>query len=50
MVDPVLACDGHTYERDAILQIRGSLSPMTRGPIDKTKLIPNRALKNSTLL
>jgi hypothetical protein len=49
MIDPVLACDGHTYERDAILQIRGSLSPMTRQPIDKTNLIPNRALKNSIL-
>jgi hypothetical protein len=49
MTDPVLASDGHTYEREAILQIRGSLSPMTRQPINKTKLISNRALKNSIL-
>jgi len=47
MDDPVIASDGHTYERHAILQTRNSLSPMTREPIDKTKLIPNRALKNA---
>lgn len=49
MEDPVICEDGYTYERLAILSTRGSLSPMTRQPIDKTKLIPNRALKNSIL-
>lgn len=49
MTDPVLCNDGYTYERNAILQIRGSHSPMTRELIDKTKLIPNRALKNTIL-
>lgn len=45
MIDPVLCEDGITYERKAIMSIRNSLSPMTRQPIDKTKLLPNRALK-----
>jgi hypothetical protein len=49
MSDPVLCNDGYTYEKNAILQIRGSHSPMTRELIDKTKLIPNRALKNTIL-
>ena len=49
MEDPVICSDGHTYERQAILSIRGSHSPMTRELIDKTKLIPNRALKNCIL-
>jgi hypothetical protein len=46
MKDPVLCEDGFTYERSAIISLRNSISPMTRQPIDKTKLIPNRALKN----
>jgi hypothetical protein len=46
MKDPVLCEDGFTYERSAIMSIHNSISPMTRQPIDKTKLIPNRALKN----
>jgi hypothetical protein len=47
MNDPVLCEDGFTYERSAIMSTRDSLSPMTRQPIDKTKLIPNRALINA---
>jgi len=47
MDDPVLCDDGYTYERSAIQSIRNSLSPMTRQPIDKTRLIPNRALKDA---
>jgi hypothetical protein len=46
MKDPVLCEDGFTYERSAILSIKNSLSPMTRQPINKNNLIPNRALKN----
>ena len=46
MTDPVICADGYTYERNAILQLRGSFSPMTRQPIDKLGLIPNRALKS----
>ena len=47
MNDPVLCEDGYTYERTAIMNIPNSLSPMTRQPIDKSKLIPNRALKSA---
>ena len=49
MSDPVICSDGNSYERKAILQIRDSLSPLTREPIDKNNLIPNRALKNIIL-
>lgn len=47
MCDPVLCEDGYTYERKAIMGITNSLSPMTRQPINKYKLISNRALKDS---
>ena len=47
MKDPVLCEDGHTYERTAIMKISGSLSPLTKEIINKSKLIPNRALKNA---
>ena len=46
MEDPVLASDGHTYEREAIEtwhQINNT-SPITR--LRNTALIPNRALKS----
>ena len=46
MEDPVICNDGYTYERSAIESITGNISPMTRQEIDKTNLIPNRALKN----
>ena len=46
MNDPVLCEDGYTYERTAIMSLRDSFSPMTRQPINKSNLIPNRALKN----
>lgn len=47
MDDPVLCEDGYSYEKSAIIAIQNSLSPMTRQPINKSKLIPNRALKNT---
>ena len=43
MKDPVICDDGYTYERIAILSTTDSLSPMTRQPIDKSKVLPNRA-------
>ena len=49
MKDPVICNDGYTYERSAIESITGNISPMTRQEIDKTNLIPNRALKNCIL-
>ncbi|VVU94472.1 U-box domain [seawater metagenome] len=47
MVDPVIASDGHTYERTAILEVirRGGVSPLTREALTPV-LLPNRRLKN----
>ncbi|NBR15921.1 MAG: hypothetical protein EBU01_15295, partial [Crocinitomicaceae bacterium] len=47
MVDPVVCTDGKTYERTSILGLPTSSSPLTRQPIDKTNLIPNRNLKDA---
>ena len=43
MFDPVIAIDGHTYERDAILEAlgRSMLSPMTGQPMESRNLISN---------
>ena len=49
-MDPVVASDGITYERDAIVRCmvtRGFVSPSTRQIID-ARLIPNRALERIT--
>ena len=47
MVDPVVDPDGHSYEREAILEwlSRDSRSPITRKPISRDELRPNRALQ-----
>jgi hypothetical protein len=47
MYNPVIASDGNTYERKAIKRWLKdhSTSPITRQPISKTGLIPNRAVK-----
>jgi hypothetical protein len=47
MNDPVICEDSYTYEREAIMALDNSISPMTRQPINKSNLIPNRALKNA---
>jgi hypothetical protein len=47
MDDPVICEDGHTYERMSIVNLRNSLSPITREPINKKNLIPNRNLANA---
>ena len=46
-VDPVIADDGHTYERSAIIQwLAGACtSPMTRQPISLDSLRPNYLVK-----
>jgi hypothetical protein len=47
MRDPVILCDGHSYERAAIalwLQ-KQSVSPMTRRPLESTIFTPNLALR-----
>jgi hypothetical protein len=47
MADPVVASDGHTYERSAIERVLrdSGLSPLTREPL-KWGLFPNIALRN----
>lgn len=49
MVDPVICCDGHTYERVAIeMWLRNnSRSPKTNQPLASRELIPNHALRSS---
>ena len=48
MYNPVIASDGNTYERKAIKRWLKdhSTSPITRQPISKTSLIPNRSVKS----
>ena len=45
--DPVLAEDGHTYEREAIVQWieRNGRSPLTNQPLSLERLYPNYAIK-----
>lgn len=47
MQDPVIAADGHTYERSAmeVWLKEHALSPMTGLPLPNKTLIPNRSLK-----
>jgi hypothetical protein len=49
MTDPVIAPDGHTYERSAIenwLKINKT-SPVTNLPLSSNNLIPNIALRST---
>lgn len=47
MKDPVVAGDGHTYERNAITAWirRHGISPITQAPISLRSLVPNLAIK-----
>ncbi|KAJ1463330.1 hypothetical protein M885DRAFT_610341 [Pelagophyceae sp. CCMP2097] len=48
MVDPVVAADGHTYERVSIerwVRTRRS-SPQTNAPLSSREVVPNHALKS----
>ena len=47
MTDPVICQDGYTYEKLSIMKFQKSISPITRETIDKSKIIPNRALKET---
>ncbi|KAL3153167.1 hypothetical protein ABBQ38_011919 [Trebouxia sp. C0009 RCD-2024] len=49
MVDPVIAGDGHTYERTAIQHwLQGSsLSPVTGDKLPHTRLVPNVLVKSA---
>ena len=46
--DPVMTCDGHTYERKAIEAWLNSHdnSPVTNLPLSNKNLMPNVVLKN----
>eukprot|EP00617_Octactis_speculum_P014832 CAMPEP_0185750568 /NCGR_PEP_ID=MMETSP1174-20130828/9350_1 /TAXON_ID=35687 /ORGANISM="Dictyocha speculum, Strain CCMP1381" /LENGTH=86 /DNA_ID=CAMNT_0028427179 /DNA_START=82 /DNA_END=338 /DNA_ORIENTATION=- len=49
MEDPVIAADGHTYDRLAIQQSFASgntKSPMTNQLLETANLIPNRSMKS----
>ena len=50
MEDPVMAADGHSYERreiEAWLDRGKRMSPMTGAPLPHTHLMPNHALRNA---
>ena len=50
MTDPVLTCDGHTYERDEIVkwfQTGKLTSPLTGATLHSRTLIPNIALRGA---
>ena len=48
MLHPVVAPDGHTYERTAIERwlAKKRTSPMTAAPMGSGGLVPNHALKS----
>ncbi|KAL0040614.1 hypothetical protein WJX77_012463 [Trebouxia sp. C0004] len=49
MVDPVIAADGHTYERVAIEQWlqHGDISPVTGNALAHTRLLPNVLIRKA---
>ena len=49
MVDPVIAADGHTYERTAITEWlkRQHTSPVTQVPLPHPRLVPNLLIKGA---
>jgi small GTP-binding protein len=49
MRDPVLAADGHSYDRSAIEAWlkRKQTSPLTNEPMESAQLMPNRALRSA---
>ena len=48
MQDPVIASDGHSYEREAIAKwlLFSSLSPLTGKPLPDKVLLPNHCLRS----
>ena len=48
MRDPVIAADGHSYEREAITRWLGAhrTSPLTGRPLANTSLVPNHRLRS----
>ena len=52
MIDPVIAADGHTYERAAIarwFEAGKRTSPKTGGELESTALLPNHIVRRLVL-
>ena len=49
MLDPLLAADGHSYERAALVKwlAKKKTSPVTGAPLQHMVLTPNHALRNT---
>ena len=49
MADPVIAADGHTYERHAITQWlqQHDTSPVTGSPLCHSRLVPNVVVRSA---
>ena len=49
LVDPVIAADGHSYERAAFQEWlqHSTLSPVDNTPLKHTRLVSNQAIKNA---
>ena len=49
MRDPVVTCDGHSFEREAIGSwlATNDTSPLTGATLKSAELIPNVALRNA---
>lgn len=50
-IEPVVASDGHTYEKETLVRILNStqVSPLTREALDSRTMIPNLSLKKRML-
>ena len=51
MRDPVIAADGHTYERQALQQwlLSHNTSPVTNQPLAYKRLIPNHCVRSAIM-
>lgn len=48
MKDPYVDSDGNSYDKDCIYQwlASSSISPITRNPLTRQSLVPNRGLRS----
>lgn len=48
MKDPYVDSDGNSYDKDCIFQwlASSSISPITRNPLARQSLVPNRGLRS----
>lgn len=49
MMDPVIAADGHTYERAALQDWlhHSAMSPVDQVPLEHTRMLTNQAIKKT---